>query len=331
TLSYTKSGAGTQVFSGLGGANSYTGNTTLTEGTLQLGNGNATGSLATASNVIFNGGRLAITRSDNVTFSNVMSGSGTFAVTGTGSVTIDSGANTHAGTTEVLSGALYVTNATGSATGSTNVLVTGTGRLGGTGRISGPTTVREGGQLTPGTTAGGSIGTLTLGDLTVNRQLAYTTPSIIFQLGSSGSIVYNDAVGISANTGNLSAYFATKINDYESETGEHDRLLLEGTLNLDAGATIALNNDLGYSLKAGDVLDLLDWVSLNLLNAPGDRAWSSQKDLILPTLGNGLVYDLSLFESNGIVVVVAVPEPGRAMLLLLGAIGLVLRRRRRGR
>jgi autotransporter-associated beta strand protein len=324
TLSYTKSGAGTQVFAG---SNSHTGNTTLTEGTLQLGNGGTAGSLATASNVIFNGGRLAINRSDNVTFSNAMSGTGTFAAVGTGNVTIDFGANTHAGVTEVLGGALYVTNATGSATGSTTVLVTGKGTLGGTGRISGHTTVRDGGQLAPGTTAGGSIGTLTLGDLTVNRQLTYTTPSIVFQLGSSGSIVYNDAAGISANMANLSAYFATKINDYESETGEHDRLLIEGALNLDAGATLKLDT-LGYALKAGDVLDLMDWVSLNLLNAPGDRAWSTQQDLVLPTLASGLSYDLSLFQSNGIVVVVT-PEPGRTMLLMLGMTALVLRRRRR--
>ncbi|QIF01738.1 autotransporter-associated beta strand repeat-containing protein [Roseimicrobium sp. ORNL1] len=324
TLSYTKSGAGTQI---LTGSNTYTGTTTLKEGTLQLGNGGTTGTLATATNVVFDGGRLAINHSDDRTFSNAMSGTGTFAITGTGNITIDS-ANTHAGTTEVLSGALYVRNTTGSATGSTAVIVSGTGVLSGTGRIAGHTTVRDGGQLIAGNVPFlSAIGTLTLGGLTVNRQ-AFSRPSILLELGSNGSFIFNDAAGISANMGDLTTYFATKIDEYENESGVHDRLNVEGTMSLEGGATVELRT-LSYQLKAGDVMDLLDFMEMNRLNAPGDRPWSAFQDLYLPTLGAGLSYDLSLFESNGIVVVIgAAPEPGRAMLLMFGLAGMVLRRRR---
>ena len=39
-------------------------------------------------------------------------------------------------------------------------------------------------------------------------------------------------------------------------------------------------------------------------------------DLMLPTLTSGLLWDTSLFQSYGALVVV--PEPGRGMLLLMG-------------
>jgi fibronectin-binding autotransporter adhesin len=49
-------------------------------------------------------------------------------------------------------------------------------------------------------------------------------------------------------------------------------------------------------------------------------------DLDLPALGAGYAWDLSAFKRHGVLVVV--PEPGRALLLLLGLAALVMRRRR---
>ena len=78
-------GTGVQV---LAGNNTYTGSTTISAGTLQLGNGGTTGSLATGS-VILDNGNLTFNRSNTVTqgtdFSGgPISGSGSLTQAGTG-------------------------------------------------------------------------------------------------------------------------------------------------------------------------------------------------------------------------------------------------------
>ena len=74
----TKTGSGALI---LTGANSYTGGTTISAGTLQLGNGGTTGSIV--GDVVDNG-VLAFDRSDTVTFAGVISGSGAVAQIGPG-------------------------------------------------------------------------------------------------------------------------------------------------------------------------------------------------------------------------------------------------------
>jgi fibronectin-binding autotransporter adhesin len=78
----TKSGA---ALLALAGANTYTGTTFVNAGTLQIGNGGTTGSIATSSPVsIAAGGTLAFNRSDNfggVAFTNAISGAGSLTMT----------------------------------------------------------------------------------------------------------------------------------------------------------------------------------------------------------------------------------------------------------
>jgi hypothetical protein len=65
----------------------------------------------------------------------------------------------------------------------------------------------------------------------------------------------------------------------------------------------------------------MDWAGLTGTFNP------SSSDLALPDLSSlSLSWDTSAFASHG--VVVTVPEPSRAILLLLGLLGLMLRRRR---
>ncbi len=78
TLGGVISGSGNLVQLGSGtviitGANTYTGGTTISAGTLQVGNGSTTGSIS--GNVTDNG-TLAFDRSDSVTFGGVISGTG---------------------------------------------------------------------------------------------------------------------------------------------------------------------------------------------------------------------------------------------------------------
>jgi autotransporter-associated beta strand protein len=99
--SLTKVGGGTLI---LTAANTYTGGTTISGGTLQLGNGGATGSIV--GNVL-NNGVFAINRSDAYTFAGVISGSGAFNQIGSGATTL-SGVNTYTGATTVSNGTLTI-------------------------------------------------------------------------------------------------------------------------------------------------------------------------------------------------------------------------------
>jgi len=93
----------------------------------------------------------------------------------------------------------------------------------------------------------------------------------------------------------------------------------------------------GYTTaQVGDVFNLLDWATaLATKDSGGNGSFNpnSPADLALPTLPGGLGWDTSLFNSNGIAVVVVgvVPEPSRAMLVSAALATMFLRRRRRGR
>lgn len=96
TGSLTQAGTGTTI---LTGNVSTTGITTISAGTLQLGNGGTTGGLA--SDVVDNA-TLVFDRSDALVFSNTISGSGNVVQAGTGTLALTAD-NTYTGTTTIAS------------------------------------------------------------------------------------------------------------------------------------------------------------------------------------------------------------------------------------
>jgi fibronectin-binding autotransporter adhesin len=113
--SLTKIGAGTLVLSG---NNTYDGSTTISGGSLQLGDGGASGSL-TALGYIQNDGNLTINRNDAVTQGvhfggGSIGGTGSFTQAGSGTTVLNLG-NSYSGTTTVSAGKLVVDSQQASA------------------------------------------------------------------------------------------------------------------------------------------------------------------------------------------------------------------------
>ncbi|UPG96598.1 autotransporter domain-containing protein [Luteibacter aegosomatissinici] len=109
-----KGGEGSLI---LTGNSTYTGGTTIKQGTLQLGNGGITGSIK---GDVQNDGQFAFYRSDDVTFDGLISGTGVLNQHGGGRLTITA-ANTYTGGTSVGGGTLEV--APGAALGTGDVTV----------------------------------------------------------------------------------------------------------------------------------------------------------------------------------------------------------------
>jgi autotransporter-associated beta strand protein len=178
----------------LTGNNTYTNNgtpanTTISAGTLQVGNGGTTGSIGIGP--VADNSVLVFNRSDIVTVANAISGGGSLVQFGSGTLTLDA-ANTYTGTTTVSNGTLVV-NGNNLAT---STYVAG-GRLGGTGTLNGPVTLDAGTTLTPGA----SVGTLTInGDLSFGGNLAIEVNK---SLSPSNDLVVVSGVLTNTGTGTL--------------------------------------------------------------------------------------------------------------------------------
>lgn len=188
---------GTEV---LTGANVYTGLTSaVTGGTVQLGDGGTTGSVA---GNIFTGttaptsGTVAFDRSDVVTVTTIIYGAGTVNQIGTGTVNLNytnTAALNFTGTINVTSGTLAVNGVVGDVTANAAQLTVNgaTAILHGTGTFDGNVTVTQG-TVSPGT--GNGAGLLTVAG---NYTLGANANSV-FELGTSGVVdgPTNDLVSI---------------------------------------------------------------------------------------------------------------------------------------
>lgn len=191
-----KTTAGTLV---LTGANSYSGNTTISGGTLQLGDGGTTGSIDNGN--ITNNASLVFNRSNAMNFTRAISGSGSVTQSGTGTLTL-SGANTYAGGTRVNSGTLQV--AAASALGSGGLTMAG-GKLAATSTM----TFSNGVSFAAGTAstiAAATNRTLTLGgalNLGANATATFgsaTETGVVSLAGNSATVDTTAAVVVAGGT-----------------------------------------------------------------------------------------------------------------------------------
>ena len=172
--SFAQIGAGTTV---LAGDNTYTGGTTISPGTLQIGNGGTTGSVV---GDIVDNGALVFNRSDTLSFGGVISGTGSLTQAGPGTLIL-TGANTYTGGTTIAGGTLQV--GTGGVTGGLTGNIVDNGAL----------VFNHTGELTYSSVISGSGSLVKAGDgtLILNKNQLYTGGTTIsggtLQLGNGGA------------------------------------------------------------------------------------------------------------------------------------------------
>ena len=277
TISLSLAGAANLTKSGLGylvlsNANTYTGATTVSAGTLQIGDGGTTGSLGSGG-AVTNDSALVFNRSDAMTVANDISGSGTVTQSWHGTTTL-SGTNTYIGTTTITKGTLSA-GLTGNLGGAASNLVFGGGTL----QITGTTLTSVSGightvVLTAGKTVGLDInnaGNTFTFDQVLNQTTGGLTKSgagtLVLSLANSytGATTVNGGTLEVSGSGQINSTKDTNVGYAGSGTlnisnggdvsGKYGYIGLSGGLTgiinvVDAGSTFTLTEDLNLG-KSG--------------------------------------------------------------------------------
>jgi autotransporter-associated beta strand protein len=316
----------------LTGANTYGKGTTLTAGTLQLGNGVTTGATLGSGNVTIasagtlttdlantetltnnitdNGHVIATGSTSKYTISSTVSGSGNFTKTGVNTVTL-TGANTFTGGTIVNAGALLVANTSGSGTGTGAVTVNSGGTLGGSGTIHGAVTLNNGADLAPSAGTPGTAGTT----LSATSLLWNGGGTLTLQIGAT-----NDELALTgALTKGSTGAYTIDIEDVGLSVATY-------TIATFASTTFAQSN-FTLDLPSGDTGNLVETttslsVDITAANAPTSAQLPSQIDTASLSTGPTSP-DLS--SPN----LTPTPEPTGPALLFLGGLLLLTHRRRK--
>ena len=316
----------------LTGANTYTGGTTISTGTLQLGNGGMSGSILGG---VADNGALAFDRSDTATFAGVISGGGVVAQIGPGT-TILTGANTYTGGTTISGGTLQLGNGgtTGSIVG--GVADSGTlafdrsdtatfaGVISGSGAVaqigSGTTILTANSPYTGGTAV--SEGALVVGDFAhPSAALSGGGPITVASGGALGG--YGSATGSVANSGVIAAGSATPgFTDLPTGTFTiNGDLVNQGLVRLGGGQSIgnvlqvagnylgsggsmAVNTYLGGDGSPSDLLVISGGhatgsTSVQVTNVGGPGALTTGNGILLVNAINGATTALGAFSLAG--------------------------------
>jgi len=275
TNAYTYSGviSGTgMVYKGYGtgkvtltGANTYTGQTFINEGTLQIGNGTSMAATIGSTSQVQNYGTLRFELANNMIFSKVISGTGKVEYKGLGICLYLTGNNTYTGTTtNEAGGYLSIGNNTttgaiagnivnnshlifarsnsytysGAISGTGAVLHAGTSTLTftGTNTYEGGTTIASGCALRIGDngTTGSIKGNVTdNGTLRFNRGNSYTYEGVISGTGN---------VSIDGSSSSLGILTLSGVNTYTGVTHISSKLALTGSIEKSSEVKFMSNN-----------------------------------------------------------------------------------------
>jgi autotransporter-associated beta strand protein len=206
------------------GTNTYTGGTTMSAGTLELGNGGTTGSVTGS---IGDNGALVFYRSNAITYSGVISGTGNVSNSGTGLLTL-SGNNSYSGGTFINAGVVIATNANALGSSSSHVTLAVGTELRGSGTFALPNEI----DFATNNSALSTNGTLTVSDL-------HTQGVVTF--GSSGNagtiVVVPGASNAAPNTG-VRVAFGTLSNGGALNSLTAPAL----SASVETGATLSVND-----------------------------------------------------------------------------------------
>jgi autotransporter-associated beta strand protein len=198
--------------------NTYTGPTTISSGTLMIGQGNPGEPGSIASSIVNNSGTLSFNRVENLTYAGAINGPGTVEKLAAGRLVL-TGTHTYTGNTAVGAGTLIVNGVIGNSA----VTVTN-GTLGGNGIIKGRVTIQSAGILAPGA----SIGTLTisnsltlLGVTAMELNTAAGTNDLVRGLTS---VTYGGTLTLSNIAGAITASNAFKLFSASSYSGRFTAL-----------------------------------------------------------------------------------------------------------
>jgi autotransporter-associated beta strand protein len=278
--SIAKVGTGTWTLTG--NTNTYSGVTTISGGTLQIGNGGTTGVIGT--NNITDNATLAFNRSDAVADGafGTISGSGSLSKRGAGTLTL-SKAHTFSGSTLIQAGTLVVTGS-GSISSSSNIMLSTGALLDVSGRTGGSMILASGKTLS--------------GSGSVNGNFVVGPGASFAPGGSFGTLVFSNALTLAGGS--------SSVFEISKSPTTNDLCRVTGALTL--GGILTVTNIGTNALATGDTFRLFIAGSYSGLFT----------NLNLPALGSGLAWDTNSLVTTGTLKVTAISGPGIGAIVING-------------